>query len=364
MSVSTGTNASSSEGKRVGQRSFMDWLGSFGSEDIGVDFGTTNIVVYVKNKGLVLPESSAVAVRAPGDEIFAWGTKAEAMDGRCPQGARVIHPLKESAIVDYGSAYFLLNAVVNQSYLKGMFFHPRLMMCVPGSITAVQRRALLEASVAMGARKTVLIEQPIASAMGIGLGSSGMEGVFIVDIGGGTTKIAALSRNGILSSDFLTESGSVMDRAIVLQVREKYHVLIGNKAAERLKNTLGVYWDVDKGKNGLEVCGMSLSESLPTKIYITAEDVAEALNPIIYRIFERIRIVLQRTPPTMLADIRDYGIMLVGGAAQLKGLDILTTRVTGIPSYVVENPSFVNAIGAGLSLEYMDYFRDSLQDLH
>lgn len=363
MSVSTETKSASRK-KRVGQRSFMDWLGAFGSEDIGVDFGTANIVIYVKNKGLVLPEASAVAMRESDGEIISFGTKADAMEGRCPKGVKLIRPLKESAIVDYASAAYLLNAVVNQSYLKGMFFHPRLMMCVPGSITSVQRRALLEAAVAIGARKTVFIEQPIASAMGIGLGNSRMEGVFIVDIGGGTTKIAALSRHGIINSDFLTESGSVMDRAIIAKVREKYHILIGNKTAEHLKNRLGVYWDVDKGKSGLEVSGMSISESLPAKVFITGEDVAEAINPVIYRIFERIRIVLQRTPPTVLADIRNYGIMLVGGGAQLKGLDILITRVTGIPAYVVERPSFVNAIGAGASLEYMDYFRDSLQDLH
>ena len=272
--------------------------------------------------------------------------------------------MKRSAIIDYNGAAYLLNSIVNQSYLKGMFFHPRLMMCVSRGMGSVQRRALLEAAVAMGARKTVLIDQPIAAMMGLGLTGDNCQGAMIVDMGGGSTKVSVLSKHGIVVSHFSPESGLEMDQAIMAAIRDKYHIRIGRKEAESLKISLGAYWDLDQAPRVAETYGLSIVSGSPVKIAVTAEDVAHAINPILYRIFKNIQDVLQRTPPALLAAIREQGIMLVGGVSQLKGIDELITRITGIAAKVAERPSYVNAIGAGASLNYINAFRDSLQDLH
>lgn len=347
------------------QNSVMDWIGSFGSEDIGVDIGTSNVVVYVKHKGMVFPEASVVARSETTREYFTYGTRAEEMEGKTPREISVIRPMRHSAIVDYSGVAYLLNSLVNQSYLKGMFFHPRIMMCVSTGVSGVQRRALLEAAVAMGARKTVLIEQPIAAAMGLGLADDEKrEGSLIVDIGGGSSKISVLSRNGIVVSHFSNDSGTDMDRAIVSLIRERYHVRLGRKEAESLKIALGAAWDLDKAARVAETCGLSLVSGYPVKIAVTGEDIAYAVNPILYRIFKDIRDVIQLSPPALLASIRENGISLVGGGSQLLGFDELITRITGIPARVADRPSYVNAIGAGMALNYINEFRDSLQDLH
>ena len=184
MSVSPKTKRERSKNTYLQRSLLLDWVGAFGAEDIGIDLGTSNAVIYVKNKGLVFPEAAVVAKNENTKKIFAYGVRAGEMEGRLPKGLQLIRPLKTSAIIDYNSAAYLMNALINQSYLKGIFFHPRLLMCVPVGISKVQRRALLEAAVAVGARKTVLIDQPIAAVMGLGLKLDRMQGVLIVDIGG------------------------------------------------------------------------------------------------------------------------------------------------------------------------------------
>ncbi len=365
MSVSIETKALAEKAKNLSsQKSLLDWIGAFGSEDIGVDIGTSNVVVYVKHKGVVFSESSVIARNGITGEYFQYGTKAEEMEGKTPKEIEVIHPIKQGAIIDYNGAAYLLNSIVTRSYLRGMFFHPRLMMCVSRGINSVQRRALLEAAVAMGARKTVLIEQPLAAAMGLGFTEEGREGSMVVDLGGGSTKVSVLSKNGIVVSHFAPESGLEMDQAIMVTVRDKYHIRIGRKEAEHVKMALGAAWDLDQAPRVAETFGLSIVSGSPVKMAVTGEDVAHAINPILYRIFKHIQDVLQRTPPALLASIREGGILLIGGGAQLKGLAELITGVTGITAKVAERPSYVNAIGAGLSLEYINDFRDSLQDLH
>ena len=348
----------------VAQRSFLDWIGSFGAEDIGVDFGTSNIVIYVKNKGLVFPEASVVAKYKKTDQMFTYGIKAEEMEGRAPREIEIIRPMETGAIVDYPSAAYLLNSVVNQSYLKGMFFHPRLLMCVPRGISRVQRRALLEASVAIGARKPVLIEKPLAAVMGLGVKTNTMKGMLIADIGGGAAKAAIVSKYGIVRSSFSNAAGLKMDEAIVNVIMDKYHVRISRKSGETLKIALGIEWDLNKTSKVHEVSGISAMTGLPVKIAVTAEDIAQGLNPILYEIFSQVTEVIQQAPPDILENIRENGIVLTGGIAQMKGLAGVMETVTDMPVHVADHPSYVNAVGAGSALEYMDYFRDSLQDLH
>ncbi len=365
MSVSIETKGLAERARKLSsQKSLLDWIGAVGSEDIGVDIGTSNVVVYVKHKGIVFPEAAVIARNEITGEYFSYGTKAEEMEGKTPKEIQIVRPIKRGAINDYNAAAYLLNSIVTQSYLRGMFFHPRLMMCVSKGVNSVERRALLEAAVAMGARKTVLIDQPLAAAMGLGLAKEGRVGSLVVDLGGGSTKVSVLSSNGIVVSHFGTESGLEMDQAVMAVVREKYHVRIGRKEAENLKIALGAAWDLDQAPRVAETYGLSVVSGCPMKIAVTGEDVAYALNPILYKIFKNIQDVLQRTPPALLASIREQGILLIGGVSQLKGMDELITRITSITARVAERPSYVNAIGAGMSLQYINDFRDSLQDLH
>lgn len=347
-----------------GNHSLLDWIGSFGAEDIGIDIGTSNVVFYIKRKGIVFPEAAVVARNKLTGSYLSSGTKAEEMEGKTPPEIEIIHPIERSAVVDYSGIAYLVNSVVNQSYFRGILFHPRLMMCVPVGINNVQRRALLEVAVSIGARKTVLIEQPLAALMGMQKLLRQRAGVMIVDIGGGTTKISVSSRNGIVLSHLSGESGNEMDLAIMKTVRDKYHVKIGKKAAESVKIALGVEWDTDNIPRVAEIFGISLISGLPVKIAVTGEDIAQAVNPILYRILKDICNVLERTPPVLLKEIRKEGILLIGGAARLKGIEKLISRLIGVEAQIADKASYVNAVGAGAALEYIDSFRDSLQDLH
>lgn len=344
--------------------SFLDWLGSFGTEDIGIDLGTSNVVTYVKKKKLIFPEASAVAVRTRNGDMFAYGNRAEEMEGRTPQNIQIIRPLRDSAIVDYNATAFLLHSIINRSYLRSLFFHPRLIVCVPVEVTGVQRRAILEAAVTMGVRKVVLIDQPLAALMGMGVNTDRMQGAMIVDVGGGSVNVSVLSRHGIVVADSTYEAGLAMDQAIMTRIQEKYKIQLGRRIAESLKKELGILWDATGVLQAGEAYGKSLETGLPVRVAVTGEDISVALRPVMQSVYRKILEVLQKTPPALLSDIRDHGIMLSGGGAQLVGLDYMITKVTGIPAYVVEQPMYVNAIGAGMALDYMDYLRDSLQDLH
>lgn len=343
--------------------SFMEWLGAFGAEDIGIDLGTSNTVVYVKRKDLVYSEASAVVVREKDGKMLAYGTRAEEMEGKTPRGLLLVKPLRNSEIVDYEAATYLLNSIVNRSYLRSLFLHSRLIMCVPAEVTGVQRRALLEAAAALGARKAVLIDQPVAALMGMGLNTDKMNSAMLVDIGGGSASVSVVSRRGIVVSASLKEAGISMDQALMLRVQEKYRVQIGRRAAEAVKEQLGIRWDLTNEMEAADASGKSMVTGLPVKIGITGEDVAEALRPVLHRIYKIILEVLQKTPPALLANIREQGIMLCGGCAQLKGLDAAVTQVTGIPAYVTKNPMHIHAMGAGAALAYMDYMKDALKDL-
>lgn len=343
---------------------FMDWLGSFGSENIGIDLGTSNMVVYLKEKGIIFSESSVVAMKESNNEFISYGTKTEEMEGRTPLGLKLIYPVRDSVVTDYKAVTYLISSIINYSYLRGLFFHPRLLICVPTGISKVQKRALLEASVAMGVRKTVLIDQPIATIMGMKDKREEAEGFFLIDAGGGSIKISVLSKRGIVISDSLKYGGIFMDQVIIEYIRKQYHVNISRKSAESLKIVLGINWDLEHTQKIVEVSGQSLNTGLPMRISVSAKDISEALKPIINKILIHVVNVLQKTPPVLLSDIRRDGLKMSGSLSQLKGLSKLISKTTGISAKIVNQPSYINAIGAGKALEYMNLFRDSLQDLH
>ena len=359
MSKNSGTQTSQKSSFSV-----MDWLGSFGAEDISVDLGTSNVVVYIKKKKTLFREASCVAQRVKTGEYIAYGMKAELMEGRTPQSIRIIRPIDRANIVDFDAAVYLLTSILNESYMRTLFYHLRLTICVPPAVTGLQKRALLEAAVQLGVRKTVLIDQPIAAILGMGLDTDRMQGAMTVDIGGGSFNISVLSKHGVIVADSGYESGRAMDLAIISCVRDKYRVEIGNGAAERVKEMLGIRKESTGMTEFAEVAGISLVTGLPVHVTVTGEDVAAALRPILHIMYEKILGILQKTPPAILADIKDHGILLCGAGALLPGLDAMITRMTGIPAYVVETPMYVNAMGAGISLDYMDYMRDNLSELH
>ena len=264
--------------------SFLDWLGSFGTEDIGMDLGTSNVVIYVRKKQLIYPEASAVAVREKNGEMFAYGTRAEEMEGRTPGSIRIVHPLRDSAIIDYNATAYLLNSIINQSYLRSLFFHPRLIVSVPAGVTGVQRRALLEAAVNMGVRKAVLIDQPIAALLGMGVNTDRMQGAMVVDIGGGSANVSIVSRHGIVVTDSTYEAGLSMDQAVMTRVREKYKVQLGRQAAERLSaQILEELRQLDMGKIrfAVDIAEKPLSaDGIDQVRFLMSANVGEELRPI------------------------------------------------------------------------------------
>ena len=354
MSESTGINQSSPKISRLSsQNSLLDWIGSFGSEDIGVDIGTTNIIKKKKHKGLVFPEASVIARNRMSGEYLAYGTRAEEMEGKTPSEIVISRPMKESAIVDYNGTAFLLNSIVNKSYLKGMFFHPRLIMCVPKGINSVQRRALLEAAVAVGARKTVLIDQPLAAVMGMGLENHQQEGTMIVDIGGGTAEVAVISLSGIVASRSVRCAGDALDQSIIAFIKRKYNLLVGERTAEQIKIEIGSACPQDP-ETSMEIKGRNLVDGLPKDILIRSEEVRDAMNDCLLRIVEAIKDTLECTPPELSSDIIDRGIMLSGGGALLRGLDTLIQNETGIEVHIAESPLDCVALGAGAVLDNPD----------
>ena len=334
------------------------------SKDVGIDLGTANTLVYMKGKGIIMREPSVVAVDTKTDEVRCVGGEAKAVIGRTPGSIVAVRPLKDGVIADFDITANMLENFLKKACGNSMFSRPRVVICIPSGVTEVERRAVREATLKAGARQVSVIEEPMAAAIGAGLPISEPTGSMIVDIGGGSTKISVLSKQGIVVSHFSTESGSTMDTAVLNTVRDRYHIRIGRKEAESLKIALGASWDLDRQPRIAETSGLSIVSGLPVKIAVTSEDIAGAINPILYKIFTHIRDVLQRTPPALLASIRENGIMMIGGASQLKGMDDLISKVIGVPARVADRPSYVNAVGAGSALNYINDFRDSLQDLH
>ncbi len=342
---------------------FLERLGSFGAEDISVDLGTSYVTLYGRKKKSILREASVVAQRAQTGEFIAFGAKAALMEGRTPQNIRIIRPIERANIVNFDAAVYLLKSLLNESYMRSLFYHLRLAICVPAEVTGLQRRALLEAAVQLDVRKTVLIEQPIAAVLGMGVDTDRIQGTMICDMGGGSFHVSVLSKYSVIVADSAYEASRAMDQAIISAVRDRYRVEIGCGAAERLKEMLGAAFFVSGIPELAEIAGISRTTGLPVHVTVTSEDVAVAIAPMLDVMHRKILTVLQKTPPTILADIRDHGILLCGGGSLLYGFDDLITKWSGIPAYVVESPMHVNAMGAGRALEYMDYLRDSMGEL-
>lgn len=320
--------------------------------DLGIDLGTANILVYVKGKGVVLQEPSVVAVNKASNRILAVGEQARQMIGKTPGNIIAIRPMSEGVIADYTYTYRMLEYLIAKVCGTRRLFSPRVLISNPSSATSVERRAVLEATKAAGAREAYTIEEPMAAAIGAGMPIDSPSGNMVVDIGGGTTDIAVISLGGIVTSESLRVGGNKMDEVISRHIKRVYNLMIGERTAEEIKVKVGSAYPLESELQ-IEVKGRDLVAGLPKTIEVTSEEVRDALAEPVGQIVERVKSVLERTPPELGADIIERGIMLTGGGALLRGLDHLLSRETNIPVHVAEDPLSCVAIGTGRALEWI-----------
>lgn len=327
------------------------------SMDIGVDLGTANVLVYIKGKGVVLREPSVVAVNRDTSSILAIGEEARSMIGRTPGNIVAIRPMRQGVICDFSVTEAMLRYFIEKVTGRSFMFRPRIMVCVPSGVTMVEQRAIQEAAEQAGARKTFLIEEPLAAALGAGLDISEACGSMVVDIGGGTTDVAVISLGGIVSSASIRIAGDSFDEHIMEYVRQKYNLMIGERTAEDLKIEIGAAFP-DARSKAMDIKGRDLLTGLPKKIQMTTAQVSEAIVTPVSKVVDCVKQVLEACPPELAADIMDRGIILTGGGAMLYGLDHLIQRETLVPTSQAEDPLSCVALGTGKALENIDKLED------
>lgn len=327
--------------------------------DIGIDLGTATVLVYVKDKGIVLKEPSVVAIDKTTSKMLAVGEEARRMLGRTPGHIVAIRPLRDGVIADCDITEMMLRYFINKVCGKRLLIRPRIMVCIPTGVTTVEKRAVLEATRQAGARKTYLIEEPVAAAIGAGLDISQPCGSMVVDIGGGTTDVAVLSLGNIVYSQSIRVAGDKFDDAIVRYVRKEFNIMIGERTAEEIKIEVGTAFPVNRDKT-IEIRGRDLVTGLPKNLHITSAQAYEALQEPLQAILDCVHHVLERTPPELAADLSEKGIVMTGGGSLLHGLDKLISERTGIPVHIAENPESCVAIGTGKALQWIDKLEPSL----
>ena len=322
------------------------------AQDIGIDLGTANTVVYLKGKGVVTREPSVVAVNEKTNPptVVAVGNEAKAMIGRTPGSITAVRPLKNGVIADFEITSEMLKEFIKKAINRSPFSRARVLICVPSGITEVERKAVHDAARNAGAKYASLIQEPLAAAMGAGLPINEAVGSMIVDIGGGTTEVAVISYRDIVTAKSIRVAGDDFDEAIIEYIRKKHNMLIGERTAEEIKVKIGSAYSYD-GEGAMDVRGRNLVDGLPKNIEISSEEVREALNEPLSQILETIRSTLEKTPPELLADIVDNGIMLSGGGALLRELDKLISEETKIPVHIAAEPLDCVAMGMGYCLE-------------
>ena len=322
------------------------------SQDIGIDLGTANTLVFVKGKGIVIREPSVVAVdqRSNPPRVVAVGIEAKEMIGRTPGSITAVRPLKDGVIADFEITSDMLKAFIKRASSNSPFMRTRVMICIPSGVTEVERRAVYDAAKSAGAKYVSLIEEPMAAAIGAGLPVSEAIGSMVVDIGGGTSEVAVISLGDVVTSRSVRVAGDNFDEAIIAYIKKKYNLLIGERTAEDIKITIGSAYPYD-GEGAMNIKGRNLMDGLPKNIEISAEEIREALADPVNQILDAVRATLEKTPPELAADIIDRGIMLTGGGALLRGLDKLIAGETKIPVLIAEKPLDCVVDGTGICLE-------------
>lgn len=328
------------------------------SKDLGIDLGTANTLVYVKGKGIVVREPSVVALRVDTKTIEAVGENAKKMIGRTPGNIRAVRPMKDGVIADFETTATMIKYFIRQAQKQRSLFqrHPSVMVCVPSGITAVEKRAVEDATKQAGAREAFTIEEPFAAAIGADLPVWEPTGSMVVDIGGGTTEVAVISLGGIVTSRSIRIAGDEMDEAITQYIKKMYNLMIGERTAETMKIEVGSAMPMEKVET-IEIRGRDLVSGLPKTMTVTSDEIAEALSDTVTSIVDAVKITLEKCPPELAADIMDRGIVLTGGGGLLRNLDKLLSRETGMPVMVAENPLDCVAIGTGRALDNIHLFK-------
>ena len=335
---------------------FLDWLAGLFSNDLAIDLGTANTLVYLKGKGIVINEPSVVAVQIDsrgGKKILAVGKEAKNMLGRTPGSITAIRPMKDGVIADFEITEAMLRYFIEKAHNRRTMVKPRIIICVPYGITEVEKRAVRESAESAGAREVFLIEEPMAAAIGAGLPITEPSGNMIVDIGGGTTEVAVISLAGIVYSKSVRVGGDKMDEAIVNYLKRKYNLLIGERTAEQIKINIGTAYPEDEVRK-MYVKGRDLVAGIPKTIEVCSEEIREAIAEPVNTIVEAVRVALEKTPPELAADIVDRGIVLAGGGALIRNLDILLREETGLPITIAEDPLCAVVLGSGKALDQID----------
>lgn len=330
------------------------------SNDLAIDLGTANTLVYVKGKGIVLSEPSVVAVRKDVkgvNKVLAVGKEAKMMLGRTPGNIVAIRPMKDGVIADFETTESMLRHFIRKVHNRRTLVRPRIIVCVPSGITQVEKRAVRESAESAGAREVFLIEEPMAAAIGAGLPITEPKSNMVVDIGGGTTEVAVISLAGIVYSKSVRVGGDKMDEAILQHIKRKYNLLIGLATAEIIKTTIGNAYQTDEVET-IEVRGRDLVTGIPKILTIDSDEVRKSISEQVETIVETVRIALEQTPPELAADIVDTGIVLTGGGALLKNLDILLREETKLPITITEDPLSTVVLGSGKALDNIEILKE------
>ncbi len=331
----------------------MGWF----SNDMAIDLGTANTLVYVRGRGIVCNEPSVVAKSVKTGKVLAVGADAKKMLGRTPGDVQTIRPIKDGVISDFDATGEMLRYFIQRVHNRKSFLRPRIVIGVPTGITQVEQRAVKDAALSSGGREVYLIEEPVAAAIGTGLPISEPSGNMIVDIGGGTTDIAVISMDGVVYSKAIRVGGDKMDEAIINYIKRKYNLLIGEMMAEMIKMELGSAYKTDSNRLTMEIKGRDLVSGIPKTLILDDDEVREALAEPVGQILNAIKLALENTPPELSADIVDKGIVLAGGGALLKSLDVFLREETSLPIIIAEDPLMCVALGAGRVLDDIDVLK-------
>lgn len=334
----------------------FNWLYGMFSNDLAIDLGTANTLIYARGRGIVLSEPSVVALKKGMNQVLKVGKEAKEMVGRTPASIIAVRPMKDGVIADFDLTEQMIKHFIIKVHNRKTLVRPRIVMCVPSGITQVEKRAIRDAAEQAGAREVYLMEEPMAAAIGAGLPVQEPSGNMVVDIGGGTTEVAVISLSGIVYSQSVRIAGDEMDEAIIQYMKRKYNLLVGERTAEQIKIQLGSAYPFDEPRR-MEIKGRDLVDGIPKTITISDSDVREALHDPVSAIVDAVRMALERTPPELAADIAEKGILLAGGGALLYGLDTLLALESHLKVRVADDPLTCVVIGTGKALDELDLLR-------
>jgi rod shape-determining protein MreB and related proteins len=326
---------------------------------IGIDLGTANTLVHLPKKGIVINEPTVVAISIDDNKVLAVGQEAKEMLGRTPETIVAHRPMKDGVIADYRVTEAMLRYFINKALGQVRFFRPEVMISVPGGITSTERRAVIDAATAAGAKQAFVIKETVAAAIGAGIPISSASGNLIIDMGGGTTDVAVLSLGGIVNSTSVRVAGNALDRAIIEYVRKKHGLAIGDRTAEEIKITIGSAVALPE-EEVMEIKGRDMVTGLPKPITISTNQIVEGIQEELKEIVRAVKTVLQDTPPELASDIIDKGMVMTGGTAMLRNLDHYIASAVGVPCYLAEDPLLCVARGTGVALDHLDSYKKSI----